>query len=171
MKTKKASESYTFKTEMVLPNDTNTLGNLMGGKLMHWIDIIAAISAQKASNRTVVTASVDSVSFNSPIHLGEIVELEAQVTRSFNTSMEILVNVKATNLTTGASRPCNEAYLTFVAVDQNGNPIPVNQVTPETELEKTRYEEALQRREMRLFLAGRIEIDESEELKKILRKS
>lgn len=156
---------------MVLPNDTNTLGNLMGGKLMHWIDIIAAIAAQKASNRTVVTASVDSISFNSPILLGEIVELEAQVTRAFTTSMEIRVNVKATNLTTGASRPCNEAFLTFVAVDQNGNPIPVNKIEPEGKVEKTRYEEALQRREMRLFLAGRIDLDESKELKKILRKS
>ncbi len=156
---------------MVLPNDTNTLGNLMGGKLMHWIDIIAAIAAQKASNRTVVTASVDSISFNSPILLGEIVELEAQVTRSFNTSMEIRVSVKATNLRTGESRPCNIAYLTFVAVDQNGNPIPVTNIIPENEQEETWFEEALQRREMRLFLAGRIEIDESQELKKILRKS
>lgn len=171
MKTKKASESYTFKTEMVLPNDTNTLGNLMGGKLMHWIDIIAAISAQKASNRTVVTASVDNISFNSPILLGEIVELEAQVTRAFNSSMEVWVSVKATDLRTGNCRPCNTAYLTFVAVDQNGNPIPVTQVEPEGKMEETRFEEALQRREMRLFLAGRIELDESTELKKILRKS
>jgi len=171
MKTKNVSESYTFSTEMVLPNDTNTLGNLMGGKLMHWIDIIAAIAAQKASNRTVVTASVDSVTFNSPIHLGEIVELEAQVTRSFTTSMEVRVSVQATNLTTGNSRPCNIAYLTFVAVDQSGNPIPVNQVLPQEEKEKTWYEEALQRREMRLFLAGRIQLEESEQLQKILRKS
>jgi acyl-CoA hydrolase len=168
MKTKKAKLTYTFKTEMVLPNDTNTLGNLMGGKLMHWIDIIAAIAAQRASNRTVVTASVDSVDFNSAILLGEIVELEAQVTRAFNTSMEVRVSVQATNLTTGTSRPCNVAYLTFVAVDQNGNPIPVNKIEPETKKEQQWYDEALERRELRLFMAGRIDIDDSQELKKKL---
>ncbi len=167
MKTKKAAETYTLKTEMVLPNDTNTLGNLMGGKLMHWIDIIAAIAAQKASNRTVVTASVDTIDFNSPIKLGEIVLLEAQVTRAFTTSMEIRVNVHTENLTTGERRPSNIAFLTFVAVDQSGNPIPVNQIEAETEEEKEWFDDALRRRELRLFLAGRIKIDDSEQLQKL----
>jgi acyl-CoA hydrolase len=164
MKTKKASETYTLKTEMVLPNDTNNLDNLRGGKLMHWIDIIAAIAAQKASNRTVVTASVDNIKFDKPIQRGEIVILEAQVTRAFNSSMEVRVGVRTENLFTGASRQSNEAYLTFVAVDQSGNPIPVNKVEPETEEEKIWYKEALQRREIRLFLSARLTLKDSEHL-------
>lgn len=167
MKTKKSVDTYTLKTEMVLPNDTNNLDNLMGGKLMHWIDIIAAICAQKSSNRTVVTASVDTISFDSPIRKGEIVILEAQVTRSFNTSMEIRVEVHTENLFTSERRKSNIAYLTFVAVDQSGNPIPVTKVVPETDMEKQWYEEALQRREIRLFLAGRMKISDSERLCKL----
>ena len=167
MKSRKASETFTHKTEMVLPNDTNTLGNLRGGSLMHWVDIIAAISAQKACNRTVVTASVDSVDFKSAIKLGEIVILEAQVTRCFSTSMEVRVLVDAENLMTSERRRSNLAYLTFVAVDQSGNPIPVNPVTPETEDEKQWYEEAARRRELRLLQAGRISIDDATKLKKL----
>lgn len=167
MKTKKASETYTLKTEMVLPNDTNNLDNLRGGKLMHWIDIIAAISAQKASNRTVVTASVDNIKFDQPIKRGEIVILESQVTRAFNSSMEVRVGVRTENLFTGDSRQSNEAYLTFVAVDQSGNPIPVNKIEPETENEQRWYKEALQRREIRLFLSGRLTLNDSEHLCKL----
>lgn len=164
MKARRVAETYTHKTEMVLPNDTNTLGNLRGGSLMHWIDIIAAIAAQKACNRTVVTASVDSIDFRHPIRLGDIVILEAYVTRCFNTSMEIRVSVRAENLTTGQALDSNVAYLTFVAVDQSGNPIPVNPVIPETEEQKNWHEEALRRRELRLLLAGRIKVNESEYL-------
>lgn len=164
MKSKKAAETYTLKTEMVLPNDTNNLDNLRGGKLMHWIDIIAAIAAQKASNRTVVTASVDNIKFDHPIKRGEIVILEAQVTRAFTTSMEVRVEVHTENLFTGDRRQSNEAYLTFVAVDQSGNPIPVHHIEPETEIEHQWYAEALQRREIRLFLSGRLQMKDSQQL-------
>ncbi|MFK7971951.1 MAG: acyl-CoA thioesterase [Bacteroidia bacterium] len=167
MKTKMASATYTLKTEMVLPNDTNNLDNLRGGKLMHWIDIIAAIAAQKASNRTVVTASVDNIGFDHPIKRGEIVILEAQVTRAFTTSMEVRVEVHTENLLTGERRKSNEAYLTFVAVDQSGNPIPVNKIEPETDIEKRWFDEALQRREIRLFLSGRLQMKDSEQLGKL----
>lgn len=168
MRTKKISETFVTRTELVLPNDTNTLGNLMGGKLMHWMDIITAISAQKCSNRIVVTASVDFVEFKSPIKLGEIVVLEAKVTRVFNSSMEVKVDVWAENLQTEDRRKSNSAYFTFVAVDQSGNPIPVTQVIPETEEEKSLFESAMARREMRLLLAGRIQAKEATIWRKLL---
>lgn len=168
MRNKTISETFVTRTELVLPNDTNTLGNLMGGRLMHWMDIITAISAQKCSNRIVVTASVDFVEFKSPIKLGEIVLLEAKVTRCFNSSMEVKVDVWAENLQTEEKRKSNSAYFTFVAVDQNGNPIPVNQVIPETQEEKELFESAMARREMRLLLAGKIKTQDANIWRKIL---
>jgi acyl-CoA hydrolase len=170
MRTKNASETFVSRTELVLPNDTNTLGNLMGGKVLHWMDIITAISAQKASNRVVVTASVDFVEFKSPIKLGEIVILESKVTRAFTSSMEVKVDVWAENLQTGEKRKSNSAYYTFVAVDQSGNPIPVNQITPESEEEILLHDEALARRELRLLLAGRIKSSEATAWQRILDK-
>lgn len=167
MKEVRVSDTYTLKTELVLPNDTNTLGNLMGGKLLHWMDIASAIAAQRASNRTVVTASVDSVDFNDAIPLGAVVCLEAKVTRSFTTSMEVRIDVAYENLQTGERTQSNTAYYTFVAVDQSGRPIPVNKVRPETEQEKQAYEEALKRRELRLLLAGRIEPKAANYVKKM----
>lgn len=168
MKSKKASETYTLKTELVLPNDTNTLGNLMGGKLLHWMDIISAIAAQRASNRTVVTIAVDFVEFKHSIPLGSVVILEAFVTRSFTTSMEVRIDVTFENLQTGEKKQSNSAYYTFVAVDQSGRPIPVTEVVPETENEQTLYESAMQRRELRLLLAGRIKPEEATELQELL---
>lgn len=168
MRTKKVTETLVLRTELVLPNDTNTLGNLMGGKLLHWMDIITAISAQKCSNRVVVTASVDFVEFRSPIKLGEIVILESRVTRVFNTSMEVRVDVWGENLQTGEKRKCNSAYYTFVAVDQSGNTIPVNQIVPETEEEQELYEGALARREMRMILAGRMKAKDAVAWRKLL---
>ena len=168
MKRKKASDTYTLKTELVLPNDTNNLGNLMGGKLLHWMDVISAISAQRASNRTVVTVSVDFVEFRASIPLGAIVILEAQVTRTFTSSLEVRIDVSYENLQTGDKHPSNTAYYTFVAVDQSGRPIPVNAIEPETEKEKEWYESAMQRRELRLLLAGRIKPSEATGLKEIL---
>ena len=156
MKTRTVADTYTIKTELVLPNDTNVLGNLMGGKLLHWMDIVTAIAAQRASGRTVVTVSVDFVDFKAPIKLGDLVTLEARVTRAFNTSIEVKVDVLAENLQTGNKVKSNSAYFTFVAVDQSGNTIPVNKIVPETEEEKSLYEDALGRRELRLALAGRI---------------
>lgn len=136
--------------ELVMPNDTNPLGKLMGGKLMQWMDICAAISAQRHCNRNVVTVSVDSVEFASAIDLGEVVSIEGEVTRAFSTSMEIAIQVWAENLRTGEKRLCTTSFYSFVAVDADGKPVPVPPIITETELEKTRYEQAEQRRERRL---------------------
>ena len=138
LKAKKASESFSILTEFVLPNDTNTLGNLMGGRLLHWMDIAAAIAAHRHCGRVVVTASVNNVSFNQPIRLGEIVTLESKVSRAFNSSMEVFIDVWVENNATGEKKKCNEAIYTFVAVDQLGNPIHVPELIPETDAEKRR---------------------------------
>src|SRR5690242_8762849 len=124
---KSPSDSHTIMNELVLPNDTNTLNNLMGGKLLHWMDICAAITAQKHAGKTVVTASVDSVSFGKSIRLGDVVTLEAKVTRAFNSSMEIHISVDAASIPTGEKYKSNEAYYTFVALDRNGAPLKVPQ--------------------------------------------
>lgn len=137
----------------------------MGGKLLHWMDIVAAITAQKHSGKTVVTASVDSVSFGKSIKLGDVVTLEAKVSRAFNTSMEIHIAVWAENIPSGEKFKSNEAYYTFVALDRNGSPVKVLDLNPETEEEQKRYEGALRRRQLRLILAGKMKPDEATELK------
>lgn len=157
--------SHTIMNELVLPNDTNTLNNLMGGRLLHWMDIVAAIAAQKHSGKTVVTASVDNVSFGKCIKLGDVVTLEAKVSRSFNTSMEIHIVVHAENIPSGERFKSNEAYYTFVALDRNGVPVKVPPIQPETEEESKRYDGALRRRQLRLVLAGKMKPDEATELK------
>lgn len=165
---KRAHESLTVMTEMVLPNDTNTLNNLMGGRLLHWMDIAAAIAAQKHSNRIVVTASVDNVSFSEAIRLGNIVTMKAQVTRAFNSSMEVFIEVWAEDIPAGIRVSTNSAYYTFVAVDQSGRPIEVPGVIPDTEEEKSRFDSALRRRQLRLVLAGRMKPQEATELRALL---
>ncbi|SEM93201.1 Acyl-CoA hydrolase [bacterium A37T11] len=165
MKEKYAKESFTIMNELVLPNDTNTLNNLMGGRLLHWMDIAAAISAQKHCNRIVVTASVDNVSFRHPVKLGDVISIEAQVTRAFNTSVEVRLMVYAQNIPSGTRVQSNQAYYTFVAIDQNANTITVPQVVPESDDEKKYYNEALQRRELRLLLAGKMKPSEATQLK------
>ena len=165
---KRASESHTIMTEMVLPNDTNTLNNLMGGRLLHFMDIAAAIAAQKHSNRVVVTASVDNVSFAEPIRLGNIVTMKAQVTRAFSSSMEVFIEVWAEDIPAGVRVSTNSAFYTFVAVDQSGRPIEVPPVIAETDDEKSRYESALRRRQLRLVLAGRRKPQEASELRALL---
>ena len=162
-----AKESYAVLTEIVLPNDTNTLGNLMGGRLLHWMDIAAAISAQRHSKRVCVTASVNNVSFNQPIKLADIVTLEAKVSRAFNSSMEVYIDVWVENHSTGEKIKCNEAIYTFVAVDQIGNPINVPELLPETELEIQRYGGALRRRQLSLILAGKMRPEDATELKRL----
>lgn len=147
---KKVRESVIVKTELVLPNNTNQLGKLLGGQLMHWIDICAALCAAKHNNRICVTASVDKIDFRHSINLGDAVTLVASVNRVFNTSMEIGVKVFAESFRKGTKVHTNSAYLTFVCVDDNGKPTKANSLIPETEDEKRRYEEALQRRENRL---------------------
>ncbi|MEO8795394.1 MAG: acyl-CoA thioesterase [Daejeonella sp.] len=162
---KKAKDSFIVMNELVLPNDTNTLNNLMGGRLLHWMDIAAAISAQKHCNRIVVTASVDNVSFQHAIKLGDVVTIEAQVTRAFNTSVEVRLDVWAENIPSGTRVKSNEAYYTFVAVDQSGRTIPVPALTPETEEEQTLFDGALRRRQLRLILGGKMKPDDATELK------
>jgi acyl-CoA hydrolase len=137
-------------TELVLPQHTNQLGNLLGGQLMHWIDICAALAASKHSGRVCVTASVDNIDFKEPIKLGEVVTLCASVNRAFNTSMEVGVKVKAENFRTQKKLHTNSAYLTFVGVDESGKPVKTNEIIPETDEEKRRFEEALERRQQRL---------------------
>jgi acyl-CoA hydrolase len=165
MKAKFARESLCINTEIVLPNDTNVLGNLMGGRLLHWMDICAAVSAHRHCGRVVVTASVNNVSFSQPIRLGEIVTLQAKVSRAFTSSMEVFIDVWVENNNTGEKKKCNEAIYTFVAVDQMGNPIAVPEIIPETDEEKQRYAGALRRRQLALILAGKMKPADATELK------
>jgi acyl-CoA hydrolase len=165
MDSKKVSQSLTIMTEIVLPNDTNVFGNLMGGRLMYWMDIAAAIAAQKHCNAPVVTASVDNISFENPIKLGNVVHIEAKVTRSFNSSMEIHLRVWGEDVTQQYKYKSNEAYYTFVALDPNRRPRPVGAVIPETEDEIKLYEGALRRRQLRLILGGKMKPDDAVELK------
>ena len=170
MKAKTAKETYSVSTEIVLPNDTNTLGNLMGGRLLHWMDITSAIAAHRHCRRVVVTAAVNNVAFTHPIKLADIVTLEAKVSRAFSTSMEVFIDVWVENHVTGEKVKCNEAIYTFVAVDQNGSPLPVPQLIPETDEEKKRYEGALRRRQLSLILGGKMKPDEATELKALFGK-
>lgn len=166
-KKKHPKESFVSMTELVLPNDTNTLNNLMGGRLMHWMDIVSAIAAQKHSNRIVVTASVDNISFKSPIRLGNVVTLRAKVTRAFNSSMEVRIDVDAEDVPAGHKFESNAAYFTFVALDGEGKPTDVAEVEPETDDEREMYNGALRRRQLRLILAGRMKPQDAKELKSI----
>ena len=162
---KKAAESYTIMSELILPNDTNTLGNLMGGKLMYWMDIAGGLSAMKHSNAQVVTASVDNISFANPIKLGHLLTIEAQVTRSFNSSMEIYLKVYGEDLQTRDRYLSNEAYMTFVALGANGRPKTVLAILPEMDSEIDKYNGDLRRRQLRLILAGKMKADDANELK------
>lgn len=162
-----AKDSVTIMTEMVLPNDTNTLNNLMGGRLMHWMDIVAAIAAQKHCNRIVVTASADSISFKEPINLGNVVTLRSQVTRAFTSSMEVFIEVTAEDIPANKRIMTHRAFFTFVAVDQNGKPIEVPEVIPETAEEFEFFEGALRRRQLRLVLAQRMKPEDAVELRAI----
>lgn len=165
MKAKKASETFASSSRIVLPNDTNTLGNLMGGQLLNWMDINAAISAHRHCRRVVVTAAVNNVSFGNAIKLGDIVTIESKVSRAFSSSMEVYLDVYVENHITGKQNKCNEAIYTFVAVDQMGAPITVPDLIPESELEVTRFEGALRRRQLSLILAGKMKPNDATELK------
>jgi acyl-CoA hydrolase len=165
MKVKSPQQSFTIMNELVLPNDTNTLNNLMGGRLLHWMDIAAAISAQKHCNRIVVTASVDNVSFKKPIKLGDVITIEAKVTRAFNTSVEVRLDVWAENIPSGSREKSNEAYYTFVALDQEGNKISIPEIVPESIEEIELFHGALRRRQLRLVLGGKMHAHDAIELK------
>ena len=167
MKAKTAKETLSITTKVVLPNDTNTLGNLFGGQLLAWMDVISSVAAHRHCRRVVVTASVNHVSFQQPILHSSIVTLKAKVSRAFNSSMEIFVDVFVENPVTGIEVKSNEAIYTFVAVDQNGGPIQVPELIPETDEEKTRYEGALRRKQLSLILAGKMDPKEATELRKL----
>lgn len=147
---KTVKESVVTMTELVLPHHTNQLGNLLGGQLMHWIDICAALASSKHSQRVCVTASVDKIDFHHPIKLGNVVTLTAAVNRVFNTSMEVGVKVFTENYIEGKRYHTNSAYLTFVSVDNDVKPVKAFDIIPETDEEKRRHKEALERREARL---------------------
>lgn len=151
---KTVSQSRTTMTEVVLPNDTNRHGNILGGKVMHLIDIAAAIAAYRHSRLPVVTVSVDSVRFLHSVKMGHIICLEACVTRAFKTSMEVEVRVASEDPLSGARRTTSTAFLTFVAIDEEGKPTPVPAIIPENDEERRRYEDAQERRKQRLRESG-----------------
>ncbi len=159
------SDSYAVSTHVVLPNDTNTLGNLFGGRLLQWLDINCAISAHRHSKRVVVTVAVNHVGFDRPIKLGDFVTIQSHVSRAFGTSMEIWADVFVEDQQTGEKVPCNSAIYTFVAVDNAGRPMKVPEAVPTTDEERKRYDGALRRRQLRLILSGKMKPDEATELK------
>jgi len=163
-------ETEVVMTELVLPNDTNTFGNLMGGRLLYWMDIAAALAAMKHCSSPVVTASVDNISFEAPIKLGNVVHIEAKVSRAFNTSMEVHLNVWGEDVLHQYKYKSNEAYYTFVALDPNGKPRTVPQLIPQNEEEKKLFEGALRRRQVRLILGGKMKPDDAAELKALFTK-
>jgi acyl-CoA hydrolase len=142
-------ESQSEMTEIVLPNDANPLGSLLGGRLMHWIDLAGAMAAHRHARNYVVTASMDHVDFLTPVQVGDLVILQSSVNRAFKSSMEVGVKVLVENYIRGARSRVASALLTFVAVDRDGHHLSVPPVIPETEDEKRRYEEAGRRRELR----------------------
>jgi acyl-CoA hydrolase len=162
---KKAHESFTVMNEMVLPADTNGFGNLMGGRLMYWMDIAASMAASKHCNAPCMTASVDNLSFKNPIKLGNIVHIEAKVSRAFHTSMEIHLKVWGEDTLHQYQYESNEAYFTFVALDPNRKPREVPALVPETLEEIEMYDGALRRRQIRLILGGKLKPDDANELK------
>lgn len=167
MQSKRVNESLVVMTELVLPNDTNLFNNLMGGRLMYWMDISAALSAMKHCGSPVVTASVDNLSFENPIPRGNVVTIHAQVTRSFKTSMEVHIRVWGEDPLQQLKYKSNEAFFTFVALNPNGRPHPVPSSIAETEEEKELAEGALRRRQVRLILGGKMKAEDAQELKSL----
>ena len=164
---KTCKESKVTMTELILPNDTNNLNNLFGGRLMHWMDIAAAVSAQRHSNNVVVTASVDNISFSQPINIGNVITIEAFVVRAFTTSMEVFIKVIAEDIPNAKKTQTHTAFFTFVAVDKEGKPLKIPEVAPESLFEKELYRGALRRRQLRLVLAKRMEPKNALELKSL----
>ena len=162
---KKPSESRTVMTDLVLPSETNPLNNLFGGELLARMDRAASIAARRHSRRITVTASVNHVAFNRAVPLGSVVTVEAAVSRAFNTSMEIFIDVWIEDRFTGERTKANEAIYTFVAVDDTGKPTEVPALDPETDLEKERYAAALRRKQLSLVLAGKMKPADATELK------
>jgi acyl-CoA hydrolase len=154
---KAVHESASEYSEIALPNDSNGFGNVLGGKVMHLVDLAAAMAGMRHAHQPVVTASVDSLHFLHPVHIGELIMLRSSVNRVFRSSMEIGVKVVTEKLMTGVRLHTCSAYLTFVAVDRDGKAVPIPPVIPETEEEKRRYREAGDRREYRLAMRKRLQ--------------
>ena len=166
MKEKKVSESKTIMTELIMPNDTNPLGNLMGGNLMRWMDIAGGVCAGKHCEAHVVTASVDHVSFQQPIKLGNVISINAVVTRAFNTSVEVYLEVYVSDITGANTMKSNHAYMTFVALDPKTlKPQKVPSLLPVSSEEQRLYEGAVRRRELRLILSGRLKPKDANDLR------
>lgn len=165
MTPKYPSESLTILTDLVLPSETNPLNNLFGGELLARMDRAASISARRHSRRITVTASVNHVAFNRSIPLGSVVTVEAKVSRSFRTSMEIFIDVWVEDRESGNRTKANEAIYTFVAVDETGNPVEVPPIEPQTEEEQLRFDAALRRKQLSLVLAGKMKPHEATELR------
>jgi acyl-CoA hydrolase len=165
MSSKNPKDSLTIVTDLVLPSETNPIGNMFGGELLARMDRAASIAARRHSRRIVVTVSVNHVAFNKMIPLGSVVTVEAKVSRAFKSSMEIYMDVWIEDRESGLRTRANEAIYTFVAVDEMGTPVVVPELIPETKLEKQRFEAALRRRQLSLLLAGKIKPDEASELK------
>ncbi len=165
MEPKTPAESRTVITDLVLPSETNPIGNMFGGELLARMDRAASIAARRHSRRIVVTASVNHVAFNKMIPLGSVVTVEAHVSRAFNSSMEVFMDVWIEDRESGLKSKANEAIYTFVAVNESGNPVPVPELVPETELEKHRFIAALRRKQLSLVLAGKLKPSEATELK------
>ncbi len=153
---KRIQDSAVEMTEIVMPQDTNTLGTIFGGKVMQWMDIAAAICGFRHCRTAVVTASVDTVSFLCPIRTGDIVSIKASVNYTAHTSMEIGVRVDAEDPLSGEKKHSVSAYLTFVAVDERGKPIAVPKIDPQTAEEKRRFKQAEQRRKIRLQMRNKL---------------
>ncbi|MCR9182136.1 MAG: acyl-CoA thioesterase [Flavobacteriaceae bacterium] len=165
MQSRTPKETLTILTDMVLPSETNPIGNMFGGELLARMDRAASISARRHSRRIVVTASVNHVAFNKMIPVGSVVTVEAKVSRAFKTSMEVYMDVWIEDRESGNRSKANEAIYTFVAVDEMGTPMEVPEIIPETDLEKERFVAALRRKQLSLVLAGKMKPKDATELK------
>lgn len=165
MDPKTPENSKTIQTDVVMPGDTNSLNNLFGGELLARMDKVASIAAIKHSEHIVVTASVNNVAFGEPVPNGSILTIEAKVSRAFNSSMEVFIDVWKQNKTNPKKTKVNEAIYTFVALNKKGKTVKVPQIIPETEIEKSRYDAALRRRQLSLVLAGKLSAKDATELK------
>ncbi|SDX04900.1 acyl-CoA thioesterase [Aequorivita viscosa] len=169
MTAKTPSESATIITDLVLPSETNPIGNMFGGELLARMDRAASIAARRHSRRIVVTASVNHVAFSKMIPLGSVVTVEAKVSRAFSTSMEIFMDVYIEDRESGERSISNEAIYTFVAVDETGRPVKIPELIPETAIEKERFEAALRRKQLSLVLAGKMKPSDATELKALFK--
>lgn len=167
MEVKHPEDSKTIITDLVLPSETNPIGNMFGGELLARMDRAASIAARRHSRRIVVTASVNHVAFRKMIPLGSVVTVEAKVSRAFKSSMEVFMDVWIEDRESGMRSKANEGIYTFVAVNELGNPVPVPELVPQTELEKERFDAALRRKQLSLVLAGKLEPSKATELKAI----